>query len=124
MAVVALPALSTPLRAQVQGPRCNGTVLHLTVQERGDTRTDRFRFLLRLEAEGSKAAAALEQLNGRLARVRTELRPLVQGDLEVPAPNASALSSLGVRIEARSDSHSTQPQIAASLNKQPILNLG
>ena len=87
MAVVALPALSTPLRAQVQGPRCNGTVLHLTVQERGDTRTDRFRFLLRLEAEASKAAAALEQLNGRLARVRTELRPLVQGDLEVPAPN-------------------------------------
>ena len=87
MAVVALPALSTPLRAQVQGPRCSGTVLQLTVQEQGHTRTDRFRFMLRLEAEASNAAAALEQLNGRLARVRTELRPLVQGDLEVPAPN-------------------------------------
>ena len=87
MAVVVFPALSAPARAQVQGPRCNGTVLHLTVQERGETRTDRFRFMLRLEAEASNAAAALEQLNGRLARVRTELRPLVQGDLEVPAPN-------------------------------------
>ena len=92
MAVLGSPAWSPSARAQVQGPRCNGTVLQLIVQEQGDTRTDRFRFTLRLEAEASNTAAALEQLNGRLARVRTELTPLVQGDLEVPAPSTFPIS--------------------------------
>lgn len=112
MAVVGFPALSAPLRAQVQGPRCSGTVLHLTVQEQGHTRTDRFRFTLRLEAEASNAAAALEQLNGRLARVRTELRPLVQGKLEVPAPSTFPIS----RSESR-DRYRASTTIQGTLSR-------
>ena len=87
------PLFSSVARAEVRGPRCSGTVLQLTVQEQGDTRTDRFRFTLRLEAEASNTAAALEQLNGRLARLRSDLRALVQGDLEVLAPTTFPIVS-------------------------------
>lgn len=92
LTVLLYPLFSLAARAEVRVPRCSGTVLQLTVQEQGNTRTDRFRFLLRLEAEASNAAAALVQLNGRLDRLRTELRPLVQGDLEVPAPSTFPIS--------------------------------
>ena len=83
---------SSAARADVRGPGCSGTVLQLSVQERGETRANRFRFTLRLEAEGSSAAAALDQLNRRLQQLRIDLRPLVQGDLEVPAPNTFPIS--------------------------------
>ena len=49
---------------------------------------------MRLEAEASSTAAALEQLNDRLARVRTDFMPLVQGDLEVCAPSTFHISRL------------------------------
>ena len=87
------PSVSSAAWAEVRGPRCSGTVLQLTVQEQGDTRTDRFRFTLRLEAEASNTAAALEQLNGRLVRLRSDLRALVQGDLEVLAPTTFPIVS-------------------------------
>ena len=87
LTVLVCPLFSSSARAELRVPHCSGTVLQLTVQEQGNTRTERFRFLLRLEAEASNAAAALVQLNGRLDRLRTDLRPLVQGNLQVPAPN-------------------------------------
>ena len=85
-------SFSPAARAEVRGPGCSGTVLQLSVQERGETRIDRFRFTLRLEAEGSSAAVALDQFNRRLQQLRIDLRPLVQGDLEVPAPNTFPIS--------------------------------
>ena len=85
-------SLSSAARADVLGPRCNGTVLQLSVQERGETRTDRFRFTLGLVAEASSSAAALDQLNGRLERVRTDLTSLSLDALNVSAPRTFPIS--------------------------------
>ena len=76
--------------AEIQGPVCRGTLLQLNVRESGESRTDRFRFNLRIEAEASTSAAALEQLGGRLARLRKQLEPLVIGRLVIPAPSTYA----------------------------------
>lgn len=105
-------SVSSSASAQVQGPRCNGTVLQLSVQEQGETRTDRFRFTLRLEAEASRSAAALSQLNDRLARVRTEIRPLVQGDLVVPAP-----STVPMRRSPSPDRYRASTTISGSVSR-------
>ncbi|WP_244277143.1 hypothetical protein [Synechococcus sp. GEYO] len=43
--------------AEIQGPVCRGTLLQLNVRESGESRTDRFRFNLRIEAEASTSAA-------------------------------------------------------------------
>ena len=112
IAVLGSPAWSPSARAQVQGPRCSGTVLQLTVQERGETRTARFRFTLRLEAEASSTAAALDQLNGRLARVRTDLTALVQGDLNVSAP-----STVPIRRSESPDRYRASTSISGSVSR-------
>ena len=91
--LVQLAALFPRLaKAEIQGPVCSGTLLKLNLRESGESRTDRFRFNLRLEAEASTPAGALEQLSGRQARLRQELEPLVDGQLVIPAPNTSAMA--------------------------------
>jgi uncharacterized protein YggE len=102
--VVAL--LPRQVQAQVRPAACAGTVLELRVLERGQTRTDRFRFALRLEAEGATTEAALDQLNQRLAATRTALQRLAQGPLTIPAPRtyASGGASQGRRRQQASTS--------------------
>ena len=87
----AISLLPHAAKAEIQGPVCRGTLLQLNVHESGESRTDRFRFNLRLEAEGSTTAAALEQLSGRQARLREALEPLVVGRFVIPAPNTYAM---------------------------------
>jgi uncharacterized protein YggE len=104
-----LPVVSLlPLKvqAQVRPAACAGTLLELSVEERGETRTDRFRFALRLEAEGATTAAALDQLNQRLDATRTALQGLAQGPLTIPAPRtyASGGASQGPRRQQASTS--------------------
>jgi hypothetical protein len=67
--------------------RCSGTLLQLQVDQRGTAAFDRFRFDLGLEAEGTSKGEAMDLLNQRLAVVREALRPLVRGDLTIPAPS-------------------------------------
>ena len=82
--------LPNSAKAQIQGPSCRGTLLQLNLRESGESRTESFLFNLRLEAEASSSAAALEQLSGRLLRLRKELEPLVIGRLVTPAPRTYA----------------------------------
>ena len=94
-ALLLLPAVSllpSSAQAQIQGPACRGTLLQLNVRESGESRTDRFRFNLGIEAEASTSAAALDQLRDRLARLREALEPLVMGRLVIPAPRTYAKS--------------------------------
>ena len=88
------PSFISPARAEVRGPLCSGTVLQLSVQERGETRADRFRFTSRLEVEASSTATALDQLSARLQRVRTDLTALALGDLIVSAPSTFPVTRL------------------------------
>lgn len=80
-----LAATPAPLRAEAT--RCSGTRLKLSLQEQGRSPVERFRFSLAVAGEGADEAAALQQLNRRLTRLRRELKPLVQGQLVVPAPH-------------------------------------
>ena len=80
-------ALLAPGAAQAQPQSCNGTLLQLAVQQEGKAAFDRFRFNLGLEAEASTKAAALDQLNARLAAVRKAVTPLASGKLTIPAPS-------------------------------------
>ena len=75
----ALSLLSHSAKAEIQGPACRGTLLQLTLRESGASQTESFRFNLRLEAEASTSAAALDQLRARQDRLREQLEPLVQG---------------------------------------------
>lgn len=67
---------------------CTGTLLQLAVQEQAVSGVDRFRFSLGLSGEGATQAAALQQLNQRLKRLRRDLKPLILGKLTVPAPRS------------------------------------
>ena len=92
LALVALAGLALAPAASlaVEGPvgpgRCGGTLLQLQVEQSGSTAFDRFRFDLGLEAEAPSKAEAMALLNSRLANLRTALRPLVSGELTIPAP--------------------------------------
>jgi uncharacterized protein YggE len=86
-AAVALSALPLAVPVQAQPLSCNGTLLQLQVQEQGRAAFDRFSFNLGLEAEAPTKAAALDQLNARLAAVRKAVTPLASGKLTVPAPS-------------------------------------
>ena len=81
------PARADQLSAGPVGGSCAGTLLQLQVEESGSAAFDRFRFDLGLEAEGSSKAEAMALLNSRLAAVRTALRPLLSGELTIPAPS-------------------------------------
>ena len=72
VAKVAVPVLfglsvvaPSPLRAAERV--CNGTLLQIQVNERGTSRSDRFRFSLGLDAEDLSKKDALSVLNARLA---------------------------------------------------------
>ena len=78
---------ATPAPLQAEATRCSGTRLKLSLQEEGRSPVERFRFSLAVSGEGADEAAALQQLNRRLTRLRRELKPLVQGQLVVPAPH-------------------------------------
>ena len=82
-ACILIPSPRT-LRAETWS--CSGTRLKLSVQERGRSAVERFRFSLAVSGEGADEATALQPLNRRLDSVRRELKPLVQGQLVVPAP--------------------------------------
>ena len=109
VAVAVLSGLSAvapfPLRAAERV--CNGTLLQIQVNERGTSRSDRFRFSLGLDAEDlSKDAAlsALSALNARLAEARQAIQPLALGQLTIPAPRSYAIGggAAGPRLERAS----------------------
>ena len=86
-AAVALSALPLAVPVQAQPLSSNGTLLQLQVQQQGSAAFDRFRFNLGLQAEAPTKAAALDQLNARLAAVRKAVAPLANGKLTIPAPS-------------------------------------
>ena len=76
MAPVALATSLLPAAPAWASQRtCRGTLLQIQVQERGTTRSDRFRFRLGLEAEARTKAAAMDLLNKRLDQTRLVSRP-------------------------------------------------
>jgi uncharacterized protein YggE len=81
------PALALVAPVQAQPLPCSGTLLQLQVQQQASTSVDRFRFNLGLEAEAPTKAAALDQLNARLAALRKAVEPLASGRLTIPAPS-------------------------------------
>jgi hypothetical protein len=88
LALALLGGLALMPSAALAGPgRCGGTLLQLQVEERGSAAFDRFRFDLGLEAEAASKDEAMGMLNQRLASLRVALRPLVPGELTIPAPS-------------------------------------
>ena len=85
---------------------CNGTLLQIQVNERGTTRSDRFRFSLSIEAENANKDAALSTLNARLAEARQAIQTLVIGRLTIPAPRSYSVGggASGPRLERASTS--------------------
>ncbi len=83
---------------------CNGTLLQIQVNERGTSRSDRFRFSLGLDAENANKDAAMTALNGRLAKARQVIQPLVLGRLTIPAPRNYSIGggASGPRLERAS----------------------
>ncbi|WP_232202436.1 hypothetical protein [Synechococcus sp. WH 8109] len=67
------------------------------MNERGTSRSDRFRFSLGLDAEDLSKDTALGALNARLAEGRQGIQPLALGQLSIPAPRSYAVG------EARRD---------------------
>ena len=92
-------ALVAPGASRAQPSPCNGTLLQLQVQQQGTASVDRFRFNLGLEAEAPTKAAALDQLNARLAAARKAVTPLALGKLTIPAPSTYRSAGL-VREQA------------------------
>ena len=99
VAVAVLSGLSAvapfPLRAAERV--CDGTLLQIQVNERGTSRSDRFRFSLGLDAEDLSKDAALSALNARLAEARQAIQPLALGHSPSLHPAATPLG------EARRD---------------------
>lgn len=88
VALLVLPAtLMSPALALERPPSCAGTLLQLQVDETGSAAFDRFRFDLGLEAEAPGKAEAMALLLSRLAVLRAALRPLLSGELVIPAPS-------------------------------------
>ena len=106
VAVAVLSGLSAvapfPLRAAERV--CNGTLLQIQVNERGTSRSDRFRFSLRLDAENASKDAAMTALKVRLAKVRQVIQPLAMGQLTIPAPRSYPVGggTSGPRLERAS----------------------
>ncbi len=106
VAVAVLSGLSAvapfPLRAAERV--CNGTLLQIQVNERGTSRSDRFRFSLGLDAEHASKDAAMTALNARLAKVRQVIQPLAMGQLTIPAPRSYPVrgGTSGPRLERAS----------------------
>jgi uncharacterized protein YggE len=93
-----------PLRAAERV--CNGTLLQIQVNERGTTRSDRFRFSLGLDAEQASKDAAMSALNARLVQARQAIQPLALDQLIIPSPRSTAVGggASGPRLERASTS--------------------
>ena len=74
------------------------------MNERGTSRSDRFRFSLGLDAEDLSKDAALSALNARLAEARQAIQPLALGQLTIPAPRSYPVGggAAGSRLERAS----------------------
>ena len=83
---------------------CNGTLLRIQLNERGTSRSDRFRFSLGLDAEHVIKDAAMSALNARLAEARQAIQPFALGQLTIPAPRSTAVGggTSGPRLERAS----------------------
>ena len=92
----------SPLRAAERV--CNGTLLLIQVNERGTSRSDRFRFSLGLHAEHASKNVAMSALNARLAEARLAIQPLALGQLTIPAPRSYAVGrgAAGPKLERAS----------------------
>jgi uncharacterized protein YggE len=79
-------------------------LLQIQVNERGTTRSDRFRFSLGLDAEQASKDAAMSALNARLAQARQAIQPLALDQLTIPSPRITAVGggALGPRLERAS----------------------
>ena len=93
LAKVVVPVLfglsvSTPSPLLAAERVCNGTLLQIKVNERGTSRSDRFRFSLGLDAENASKDAAMTALNARLAKARQVIQPLAMGQLTISAPRS------------------------------------
>ena len=100
--LIGLGLLPFPLRAAERV--CSGTLLQIQVNERGTTRSDRFRFSLGLDAEKASKDAAMTALNARLAKARQAIQPLALGQLIIPSPRSTAVGggASGPRLERAS----------------------
>lgn len=108
-AKVAVPVLLSfsvlaPFHLRAAERVCNGTLLQIQVNERGTSRSDRFRFSLGLDAENANKDAAMTALNGRLAEARQAIQPLALGRLTIPAPRSYPVGggTSGPRLERAS----------------------
>jgi uncharacterized protein YggE len=80
-----LPTLMGPVRAEVTAS-CDGTLLQARGQAELKRSGERLRFSLGLQAQQRDQAAALEELQQRLAVVREALQRLAVADLQVTSP--------------------------------------
>ena len=80
-----LPTLAGPARAQVTAS-CDGTLLQARGQAELKRSGERLRFSLGLQAQQRDQAAALQELQQRLAGVREALQRLEVADLQVASP--------------------------------------
>ena len=83
---------------------CNGTLLQIQVNERGTSRSDRFRFSLGLDAENASKDAAMSATNTRLAVARQVIQPLALARLTIPALRSYSVGggTSGPRLERAS----------------------
>ena len=99
---------------------CGGTLLELTVVERGTSRTDRFQFSLRLEAQASSKAEALNELNRRLVTVRSKISGLAMGGLVVSAPSTYTIGSNNTSPQRHQATASLTGEVSRS-NYDPLI---
>ena len=86
--VIGVSCPASALAATPLGATCAGTVLQLSIQEQGLSAVDRFRFSLGVSGDGASESAALQLLNQRLRELRSDLNPLLRGQLTVLAPRS------------------------------------
>ena len=96
------------------------------MNERGTSRSDRFRFSLGLDAEDLSEDPALSALNARLAEARQAIQPLALGQLTIPAPRSYSVgggaagsplerASTTITGEVSRDDYDAQIQVAGRL---------
>jgi uncharacterized protein YggE len=88
--LLARPALAQPLR-------CDGTAVEVRGSAELKRAADRLRFSLELQSEAPGNAAALAQLQTRLAAVRNALQALQVSELEVSSPTTWSPPAAGER---------------------------
>ncbi len=109
---------ATPMHAQ--DVRCAGTLLELAVIEEGTSQTDRFQFVLRLEAQASSKQDALNELNRRLGTVRRKISGLAIGGLIVSAPRTYTVGRTTASPQRHQATSSIQGEVSRS-NYDPLI---